>query len=250
MATPEYREWVAAGRPWDLARPVAQVKAWAEANDVDVLGTIGNEAHLTSNFPQDHTPFSRTAWPVPLPGFWVCAIDLADVRGLGSLILTMARDGELPWLKYMNHAGRNYAFADKFRQGSPNPDQHIHLSVFSDDLRTDIGNFDPLSLEDDDMELTDQVDLTNPAGGRWSFGNILNRDQISVQAALGYAAACGWQVQHEVVPGLKATEARLDALAEALEGIIPGVAQACAEAAAKVTAAEVAGELEVRAKGT
>lgn len=249
MATPEYRAWVAAGRSWSLAKPIAQLRTWAFDNDIPVLGTIGNEAHLQAGFPEDHTPYSYTAWPVPLPGYWVCAIDLADRDGLGFAILAAARRGELPWLKYMNHAGRNYSFADKFRSGAPNSDQHIHLSVFSDDLRTDIGDFDPLSL-DEDMELTDQADLTNPAGGRWSFGDILDRDQISVQAALGYAAACGWQVQHEVVPGLKATEARLDALAKAMEALVPGVAQACSEAAAKVTAAEVAEELEVSVKGS
>lgn len=251
MATQAYDRWVAAGKPWQLAKPIAQLRTWANQNDIPVLGTIGNQAHLTASFPEDHTPFSFTAWPVPLPGYWVCAIDLADVRGLGSLILELARDGELPWLKYMNFAGRSYAFADGFKAAARNPDHHVHLSVFSDDLGTSIGDFDPFkaSAGEDDMELRDKIDFVDEkTGKRWSFGQVANSDGGSVEGALGCAYGSHYGIQRQVNPGLKRLEARLDALAKSLEALVPGVAEACSEAAANVTAAEVAGELEVRVR--
>lgn len=136
MSTQAYRDWVARGRPWSKARPVADIEKWARARRIRVLGTIGNTAHLTSKRPQDHTPFSFTAWPVPLPGDWVCAIDIEDAPGLPEAILAAARAGDLPWLKYANLGGRHYTHEDDFEDSTHSSDDHVHLSVRSDHLRT------------------------------------------------------------------------------------------------------------------
>lgn len=145
MATKQYAQWVRAGRPFRKAEPVKYMETYAKDRGIAVLGTLGNEAHLQAGFPEDHAPFSFTAWPVPLPDYVVTAIDLANDQGLGEAILRDARAGELPWLKYMNVAGRNYAYSDKFQEGSENADQHIHLSVFSDETWLDISGYDPLA---------------------------------------------------------------------------------------------------------
>jgi hypothetical protein len=55
---------------------------------------------------------------------------------------------------------------------------------------------------DDDVELLDKVKMADDDGNRWSFGRILNRDAITVNAALGYSAAGGWQMQRDVAPGV------------------------------------------------
>lgn len=162
MATSAYWGWINAGRPWRKARPVAEMEAWARANGIAVLGTIGNEDHLQADWPEDHTPFSFTAWPIRLPGYIVTAIDLANVRGLGAAILRDARAGRLPWLKYMNAAGWSYSFADGFRLGRSNADQHVHLSVFSDDTDTSIGGYDPLATGEDDMMFVKRGDRGDP----------------------------------------------------------------------------------------
>lgn len=146
MATRQHEQWVRAGKPFRKAEPVKYMEAYARSRGITVLGTIGNEDHLEAPFPEDHTPFSFTAWPVPLPDYVVTAIDLANERGLGAAILRDARAGRTPWLKYMNVAGKNYAYADGFRTGSPNSDHHIHLSVFSDETWTDVSGYDPLSI--------------------------------------------------------------------------------------------------------
>lgn len=138
MSTDAYRKWVEKGRPWRKARPIADVEKWARANGVRVLGTIGDNSHLTSNKPQDHTPFSFTAWPDKLPGYIVTAIDLEDTAGLAPAILTAARAGNLPWLKYANLGGQHYTHKDGFKDGTDSSDEHIHLSQRTDHLDTEL----------------------------------------------------------------------------------------------------------------
>lgn len=137
MSTDAYKRWVERGRPWKKARPVADIEKWARKNGVTVLGTLGDNAHLTSKRPQDHTPFSTTEWPDPIAGDWVTAIDLEDVAGLEDAILAGARAGRMPWLKYVNLHGRNYHCRDGFKESSPSADkEHIHMSIRSDHLDT------------------------------------------------------------------------------------------------------------------
>lgn len=137
MSTQAYKDWVNRGRPWRKARPVADIEDWARANGVPVLGTIGDTAHLTSNRPQDHTPFSTTEWPDPISGDWITAIDLEDVAGLEDAILAGARAGNMPWLKYVNLHGKHYRCDDGFQKAHPTSDKsHIHMSIRSDHLHT------------------------------------------------------------------------------------------------------------------
>lgn len=184
MATPAYRTWNAAGRPFTVARPIRQMVAYAKAKGIAVLGTLGNDDHLLTDWPEDHTPFSFTGQPLTLPlakavdgqRYWVCACDLANSKGLGAAILRDARAGRTPWLKYMNFAGRNYNAADRFQQGWPNADEHIHLSCWTDELLTDISGYDPLATppppEDDMLRFirekgTAPVYATNGVTMRW-----------------------------------------------------------------------------------
>lgn len=143
MATEEYWAWVNAGRPYQVARPILQMAEIARFRGVPVLGVLGDEGHLTSNFPEDHTPFSYTSYPNDNPGYWVTAIDLADVKGWGDAILRDARALALPWLKYMNYGGLHFDWVDGFRHGRYNADQHIHLSCFTNFLHSYIGGYDP-----------------------------------------------------------------------------------------------------------
>lgn len=142
MSTEAYKRWVERGRPYKKARPIADVEKWARANGVGVLGVIGDNAHLTSNRPQDHTPFSYTAWPKRLPlhdrEYWVCAIDLEPEAGLANAILAGARAGQMPWLKYANLNGRHYEHEDGFKESTDSSDEHIHLSARTDHLTTEL----------------------------------------------------------------------------------------------------------------
>jgi hypothetical protein len=155
MASQAYYVWNKAGRHYTLAQPIQELVNWAKANGVAVLGTIGNEEHLTHEPPQDHTPFSATAWPVKLDGYIVTAIDLANVRELGQLIEDAARAGEYPWLKYMNHDNQHLDSRDLDGDGKtweeyPSSDKHVHLSIRTDWQHRSIGAFDPFKTGDDD----------------------------------------------------------------------------------------------------
>ncbi|CAM3433951.1 hypothetical protein [Stackebrandtia soli] len=220
MATSAYRAWVRAGRPWKKAGPIADLEKYAQRHGIAVLGTLGNTAHLTASFPEDHTPFSYTAWPKRLSGYVVTAIDLANSRGLGAAILRDARAGRLPWLKYLNTNGRHYNHSDRFRSSRPSNDHHVHVSIRTDHLTTDITDYDPLGL---DMDLSDRVTLPE-----WVRENHPELDEtISVRTALasgyGHARSAKDAVHGQVLPALaalaetvSAIRADLDALAETL----------------------------------
>jgi hypothetical protein len=135
---------------------------------VHVLGTIGNGAHLRSDHPMDHTPFSSTQWPVKIGEPVVFAIDLANVtrdgRTLGEAIEAQFRAGKLPWLKYMNHAHRHIDSRDIDGDGKrfeveDSSDEHVHLSVRTDWWKRSIGAFDPWDQEkeEDIVATVDQV---------------------------------------------------------------------------------------------
>lgn len=155
MASPKKAVWNGVGRPFTVAAPIVYTVNYCVRNKIGVLGTIGNDDHLNAEPPEDHCPFSDTAWPNRLPlttpvagqRYWVCAGDFANERAFGAHILRDARAGQLPWLKYMNAAGMHYTFADGFREGRPNTDQHVHLSTFDDpdSLQHDCTGWDPLA---------------------------------------------------------------------------------------------------------
>lgn len=156
MVSAAYSRWDRTGRQWEPARPISELEAWAHRNGFTVLGTIGNDDHLYASPPEDHTPFSATAWPLPLTDYIVCAIDIADERGLGAAILAGARAGKYPWLKYINTGQKHYDCRDGFRTWKYNPDTHNHLSIRTDFINASIGDFDPLG---DDMNSNDRQKL-------------------------------------------------------------------------------------------
>lgn len=162
MATQAYWDWERRGRPFTVARPIRDMVSIAHRHGISVLGTIGNEDHLQADPPEDHTPFSETAFPIPVHDC-VCACDLANEQGLGDAILRDARAGDAPWLKYMNYGNLQYGYWDGFRNGQYNDDEHIHLSCFSDKVNYVLGSYDPLSNSTgEDMEQSEP--LTNVTG--------------------------------------------------------------------------------------
>lgn len=153
MATSAYRTWVARGRPYRLATPIAEIKALARTAGVAWLGDLGSDdkRHLQADTPEDHTPFSATAWPAPLPGYVVTAIDLADGPHSDRL-LAAARSGRAPWVKYLNFRRRNYSVKRDW-EPIPSSDAHLHMSIRSDWCDRSIGTFNPF------------VDLVDHSGG-------------------------------------------------------------------------------------
>ena len=142
-----YEPWVAAGRHFVLATPIAEIKERVKARYPGaVVGTIGNEAHLTATAPEDHTPYSITPWPVPLPKDTVTAIDIANMPTLPEFVLYIinsARNGSAPWVKYVNYGGHHWTHLDGFQTVHTSTDspEHCHISIRTDWCEKSIGNF-------------------------------------------------------------------------------------------------------------
>lgn len=134
MATAEYTKWVNAGRPYAVATCIQDFVGYAKAAGVPWLGTLGSDdsRHLQASNPQDHTPFSRTAWPVPLPGYVVTACDLGRGKWCDKF-LAECKAGLHPWVKYINFGGHHYDVRKNWMQ-EYSSDEHFHVSARTDRL--------------------------------------------------------------------------------------------------------------------
>jgi hypothetical protein len=224
-----YYTWNDLGRPFELAQPIRDIKAWAKRNNVPWLGDLGNEEHLTADHPQDHTPYSTTAWPIPLDGWMVTAGDAANVtlpdgRTLGQAVEANARAGLLPWLKYMNHAGRHLDSRDLDGDGLtwevyPSSDAHCHFSIRTDWQHKSLGA-DPFKLGDlvdmtDAYNLLDQLLRTQGAA---TYPNPrYGTTPIARVAELAHMAAFD---ARKSADGIEALAVKVDALTHLLQQLI------------------------------
>lgn len=141
MTTQAYYDWVRKGKPYTVAKPIQELVALAQSARVAVLGTIGNNEHLLSDNPQDHTPYPLNPYPVKLPGYVVTACDLA-YGPHGDQLVADARAGKLPWVKYINHRNVHWDRRDGWK-GTYSSDVHLHVSLMSDHITNTIGNYNP-----------------------------------------------------------------------------------------------------------
>lgn len=153
-----YSEWRANGAKWQLAKPVADLAARLRGYGYTV-GTIGDTRHLTARLAEDHTPYSRTGWPVPAPYGWVLACDVMPKSGLPSLA-DLARQivvdrhagiaGTL-WIKYVNWTDRagdcwHDAWQPTHERRRSGDRGHIHISCRSDAVRSTVAAmYDPVA---------------------------------------------------------------------------------------------------------
>lgn len=196
MATSEYNAWNAKGRPYTVALPIKQFVDQARAAGIGILGVIGNESHLKANTPEDHTPFSHTAWPRALPGYVVTACDIAD-GPWSDRILATAKDGRLPQVKYLNFRGHHYNVKRGWQQESSG-DQHLHISVRTDHLNTPLA-VNPFVAQAAPAKKGDavailgrtQADATVYLGDGFKCRPVTSMDQANRYAAAG---AIWWTV--------------------------------------------------------
>lgn len=165
MATAAYRDWVRAGRPWENCVPVREFVAALQAAGWTggALGTIGDEAHLQAETPQDHTPFSMTGWPGEHPYPQILALDVMhspnsgrDVAPLADYWRYEARHGRMPWLKYMTWRARRYDVRNNWDPVAAQGHwDHAHLSFRTDCAWTGIGNWQVIPNGGNDMSTED-----------------------------------------------------------------------------------------------
>lgn len=155
MAAPAYYLWDRNGRPISPALPVReyvdQLKiGYPQAAAANLFGWYADENHYQASFPQDHTPYSQTPWPVtPNPYPYVFATDIMHRTDLGlncfvifDYWLAEAKAGRTPWIKYIIWQGKNYDVRNSW-QPKPNSDHydHIHISFRTDYTDVSIGGW-------------------------------------------------------------------------------------------------------------
>lgn len=138
-----------------------------------ILGNIGNDVHLQSNNPQDHTPFSRTAWPLPLPGYVVTAGDYREGAWADSF-LAEVRNGKHLWVKYVNLRGKHYNFKSgnwSQPQVTNSGDIHLHVSARTDRLNDSLVSTPTIPIQEDD-EMRPYVMVRDSRNGEDTFGRV------------------------------------------------------------------------------
>lgn len=154
MTTAAYRRWIASGGTWRLATPIAELSAVLRRHGYTV-GTIGNSAHMSSDPPEDHTPFSATGWPQAAPWGVVTALDImpdgpVSLAKLGAQLVADKMSGAAPWIKYMNWtpAGkgcRHESWEPNHGIVSSSDVGHIHVSIRTDYADRSTGGYDPVA---------------------------------------------------------------------------------------------------------
>lgn len=135
-----YAPWVAAGRHWKNAVLIQSIKdVILHAYPHAVIGTIGDESHLTAATPEGHTPYDVTGWPVATPRGLVTAIDIQGIPNLDAFAMRLvngARAGTIKWIHYLNFNGHQWNAKDKFTIIHPSSDAktHVHISIRTDHL--------------------------------------------------------------------------------------------------------------------
>lgn len=191
MATQPYRNWLAAGEPYQLAEWMNDFVKTMRGHGYTVYH-YPDIAHLTTDQPQDHAPFSFTGWPIDSPFGWGFGVDImpknGDARSLTPLARQIIADKDaghpaLAGLKYINwtdEQGKVWQTSWKPAKATrPNTDKgHIHLSGRSDSAHWRALGYNPIErMNGDDMLLASEEivnAVTNgstnpgyiPAGGR------------------------------------------------------------------------------------
>jgi Putative peptidoglycan binding domain len=91
MSSAAYAQWLAAGKPFNLAYPCADLMNTLRRQGYTVYA-YPDGSHLTASTPEDHCPFSATGWPIAAPRWWGDAIDIMPPRA-GSGLPSLAQLG-------------------------------------------------------------------------------------------------------------------------------------------------------------
>jgi hypothetical protein len=157
-----YDRWVAAGEPFQLAKPLATIRDLLRGYGYTVYDK-GDDRHLHADPPEDHTPYSATGWPAASPFGWGFAIDvmppakagLPSLAQLGAQLVADRKAGVagVAWLKYINWEPDGLSgpcYQDRWQPTHARRDSsdrgHIHLSGRTDFQTSDVAaDYDPVA---------------------------------------------------------------------------------------------------------
>jgi hypothetical protein len=178
MAITTRTAWEHDGSPWRLAQPINDFAATLRRYGY-LIGTLGDDRHLSALPPEDHTPFSHTGWPGTSPYPVVMAIDIEQALKatpstvtLGAKIVAdkLANRPGTQWIKYINWTDVDGNCWDD--SWTPNHVRtrstdrgHVHLSCRTDYATSRVAaSYDPIAeLMGDNMTPADFLALLKNA---------------------------------------------------------------------------------------
>lgn len=157
------RDWVAAGRPWAPAKPMAKLATAVSGHGFTVY-MKPDRSHLTAARPEDHTSFSVTGYPTQAPRWYGNAADimprgsdhaaLVELERLARQIIAdkRAKVAGTEFIKYMNWTTADASCYQTSWTTSgvetqrPSTDKgHIHISGLSTWVTQDSTPYDPVA---------------------------------------------------------------------------------------------------------
>lgn len=158
MATVSYASWINDGKPFVMCTPLLDLRSTLGRHGYTGPATgYPDDAHLTTDFPEDHAPFSFTPWPGSQPYPYCLAIDImpnagVDLVALGARLVADKMAGvpgtePIKYINWTDSAGN--CWHDSWQpdhQRYPSTDRgHIHISIRTDFVISDVmANYDPL----------------------------------------------------------------------------------------------------------
>lgn len=187
MASTAYFQWVTVGKPYTLIRPARDLQRNVRRHGL-VVYDYPNEAHLTAEPPEDHTPFSYTGYPGANRRWNARGLDVmprsstnagrAENAAIAEQIIA-DRDAKVPgteWIKYLNYTDLDgncwhVSWQPEKRVTRSTDCGHIHISGRSDfDDWAGAAGYDPVArLTGGDAEVVTDDDVRRIAQGVWEL---------------------------------------------------------------------------------
>lgn len=209
MATQAYYFWVSDGKPWANCKHFDEIQARLQAHGF-VVYDYPSLGHQQASYPEDHTAYSYTGWPIDSPYGKAFALDIMPRSGAGRGMPELTRlarqiiadkDAGMPGtegIKYINwtdEQGRIWQTSWKPNKATkPNSDAgHIHLSGRSDSFTWSSKGYDPFARmngilppapggEDETMRWFANADREHPGKNLFWFGDAHDKQLVTRQS--------------------------------------------------------------------
>jgi len=176
MASQGYYDWLNAGKPYALVRPLAKTQANIRRHGLTVYDYPDN-SHLLASKPEDHTSFSYTGWPNAYTRWKGRAIDImprddsAAARAENTKIalqIIRDKDADYPgarWVKYINYTDDDghcwHVSWQPTKSVTSSGDMgHVHVSGRSDmDDYAGADDYDPVARMNGDDDMLGQAGI-------------------------------------------------------------------------------------------
>lgn len=162
MTSQGYKDWVKAGKPYNLITPAKALKRNIGASGITVFD-YPDESHQRATVPEDHTPYSVTGWPGKNARWNARGLDImprsdsaAHRKENADIARQLIRDRDagvpgVAWIKYINWTNENgdcyhVAWQPTKIVTLSSDEGHVHVSGRSDfDTYTGAEDYNPVT---------------------------------------------------------------------------------------------------------